>query len=890
MTADRFSLLAGIASDWWWEMDAELRFSFMSDRFEKLFGIQGDSLVGLRRTEVARSDYGNPLWRQHLDDLEQRRPFRNFETTVVDAWGASRPVMVSGTPMFGGDGAFDGYIGVGHDLTELRRHEREAKTTAANLESILENIEQGVVLFDREQKIAAYNRRLAEWLKVGRDVRGMSHEEMVRELARRGEYAPAEPEAAVARRLALFAAGKRFEAERKQPDGRTVSVIYNPLPDGGGVMTYSDVTEARDREARLEESEARFRYLFRHSPMPMWVYTVDTRRILEVNDAAIAVYGYSREEFLELTLLDLRPPEDIPRLQQYMHGVSSADLYAGTWRHRHKDGKIADVDVYLHHIEFNGQAARLALLIDITDRKRLERESRRIFETSEDLILVTDGFGRIVQVSPSCERLLGYRPEEMLGHGGQDFLVPDDLDPTREQMRLARRGQSTRRFRARYRHKDGHSLSLAWISVWSDPDRRHYFIGRDMTEYDRTADTLRQAVKMEAIGQLTGGVAHDFNNILMVMMANLDALEEEPDLSPGVLGRIRRMSNATRRASELTRQLLAFSRRQALQPVCTDVNELVHGTAGLLRRTLGELIEVETVLTGGLWPADIDRAQLESALINLAINARDAMPSGGRLRIATSNVVVSTTAPADGSGSGIEAGDYVQIAVSDSGKGIPPEILDKVFEPFFTTKEVGKGTGLGLSMVYGFLEQSKGHVRIESEVGRGTVVRLYLPKSAEVMEAALALAAEAPRGKERILVVEDDPQVRASVLGQLHSLGYQAEGASDGSKGLAAFSTAERPFDLLLTDVIVPGEMNGKALADEVGRRWPATRLVFMSGYSENILSAQGRLGRGVHLLNKPFTKRELARMLRQVLDAPAPVGAPAGPADAVHRDRFQRR
>jgi CheY-like chemotaxis protein len=306
---------------------------------------------------------------------------------------------------------------------------------------------------------------------------------------------------------------------------------------------------------------------------------------------------------------------------------------------------------------------------------------------------------------------------------------------------------------------------------------------------------------------------------------------------------------------------------------------------------LGELIEVETVLSGGLWPADIDRAQLESALINLAINARDAMPAGGRLRIATSNVPVSTTAPADGSGSGIEAGDYVQIAVSDSGKGIAPEIIDKVFEPFFTTKEVGKGTGLGLSMVYGFLEQSKGHVRIESTVGRGTTVRLYLPKSAEAMQAEPVAPAVAPRGKERILVVEDDPQVRASVLGQLHGLGYEAEGASDGRTGLAAFETTDRPFDLLLTDVIVPGEMNGKALADEVGRRWPATRLVFMSGYSENILSAQGRLGRGVHLLNKPFTKRELAGMLRQVLDGPRPVSASGAPAaDVVARDRFQRR
>ena len=252
MTADRFSLLAGIASDWWWEMDTELRFSFVSDRFERLVGIAGSSLVGLRRTDVARADYDNPAWRDHLDDLAKRRPFRNFETTVVDAWGVSRPVMISGAPLFASDGTFQGYIGVGHDLTALRRHEREASTTAANLKSILVNIDQGVVLFDADHRIVAYNRRLAEWLHVDGDVRGLAYEDMVRQLAQRGEYAPVDPETAVVRRVAMVRAGKRFVGERRQGDGRIVSVTYNPLPDGGGVMTFSDITDAREREARVE--------------------------------------------------------------------------------------------------------------------------------------------------------------------------------------------------------------------------------------------------------------------------------------------------------------------------------------------------------------------------------------------------------------------------------------------------------------------------------------------------------------------------------------------------------------------------------------------------------------------------------------------------------------
>src|SRR5215208_2944409 len=238
----------------------------------------------------------------------------------------------------------------------------------------------------------------------------------------------------------------------------------------------------------------------------------------------------------------------------------------------------------------------------------------------------------------------------MVGRGGQDFLVADDLESNREEMRLARRGEAVRRFRARFRHKDGRAVLLAWVSTWSNSDRRHYFIGRDMTEYDDTAATLRQAVKMDAIGQLTGGVAHDFNNILMVIMANLDVLDEQTDLEQAIRTRIRRIGNATQRAHDLTRQLLAFSRRQALQPVAIDINELVHDTVGLLRRTLGEMIEVETVLSGGLWDAYIDRAQLEAALVNLAINARDAMPEGGRLRIAASNLSLSAAAASGGMG------------------------------------------------------------------------------------------------------------------------------------------------------------------------------------------------------------------------------------------------
>ena len=643
-------------------------------------------------------------------------------------------------------------------------------------------------------------------------------------------------------------------------------MTFNPLPEGGGVMTYSDVTEARTHETRRAESEENFRYLFRNSPLPMWVYQVETLQFLEVNDAALSKYGYSRDEFLTMTLKDVRPAEDVERLEQWMRKPPTDRLHAGEWRHRTKGGRVFDVQVFLRDIEFGGEAARLTLVVDITARKEAERQAERIFETSQDLMLVTDSYGNLLRASPSSIRVLGYRPDEMVGRSGTDFVCPEDLEATRNEMRAARRGNASRNFRSRYVHKDGHLVSLVWMGVWSESDRYYFFIGRDMTEYDRTEGQLRQAQKMEVMGQLTGGVAHDFNNILMVILANVDALEEDEELAQELRDRIEEIAKATERAADLTRQLLAFSRKQALQPRRTDINELVIATGKLLQRTLGEQIEIDFALADDLWDAAIDRAQLESALVNLSLNARDAMPNGGRLLIETANKTLDEDYVAHNADA--VAGDYVMLAVSDTGMGIAPDILDKVFEPFFTTKEIGKGTGLGLSMVYGFIKQSNGHIKIYSEPGRGTSIRLYLPRTGAAAAAEMAPGyAPPPGGSERILAVEDDPKVRAIVVGQLRSLGYAVAEASDGTAALAALEAASRPFDLLLTDVIMPGPMNGKALADEVVRRWPKTRVVFMSGYTEDAVVHHGRLDAGVLLLSKPFRKNDLAQILRQALD-----------------------
>ena len=390
-------------------------------------------------------------------------------------------------------------------------------------------------------------------------------------------------------------------------------------------------------------------------------------------------------------------------------------------------------------------------------------------------------------------------------------------------------------------------------------------VGRDVTELRATEDALRELQKMEAIGQLTGGIAHDFNNILTVITGTIETLIAGVSDRP-LLSTIAQMINdAATRGATLTKQLLAFARRQPLQPRPSDVNALIMDAVSLLRPVLGENIDVQAVLGEDVWPAMVDPTQFSMALLNLAINARDAMPNGGKVVFATNNVVVRK--PAAEAIADLPSGEYVKITVTDTGRGIPVGMRNKVFEPFFTTKPAGKGTGLGLSMVFGFVKQSHGHVELLSREGGGTAFELYLPRSSKPAEAI----AEHPvptvvGGSETILVVEDDELVCRSVLIELQSLGYKVLQASDGQKALAMVD-AGHEFALLFTDVILPGVLDGRQLAEEVMRRRPDVKILYTSGYAEDVLVHHGRLDPDVSLLIKPYTKAELAGAIRQSLD-----------------------
>ncbi len=496
-----------------------------------------------------------------------------------------------------------------------------------------------------------------------------------------------------------------------------------------------------------------------------------------------------------------------------------------------------------------------------------------LWTLSTDMMLRTQFDGTMLAVNPAWTEVLGWQADELVGLNLMSLVHPDDLDRTVAGAQQLAAGERLARFDNRYRHRDG---SYRWISWSARPGEGMInAVGRDFTaERARTEalaaaeEALRQSQKMEAVGQLTGGLAHDFNNLLAGISGSLELIQTR--LAQGRMMDVDRYitaaQGAARRAAALTHRLLAFSRRQTLDPKPTDVNRLVAGLEELIRRTVGPAIAVEVIGAPGLWPALVDPPQLENALLNLCINARDAMPEGGRLTIETANAWLDADAARRHD---MPPGPYLSLCVADTGTGMPPEIIERVFEPFFTTKPLGQGTGLGLSMIYGFAQQSGGQVRIQSEVGRGTQVCLHLPRHGgavpeEDPRAALGAPPRAAPG-ETVLVVDDEPTVRMLVSEVLEDLGYTAIEAADGVAGLKVLQSDVR-IDLLVTDVGLPGGMNGRQMAEAGRETRPGLKVLFITGYAEATVLGHGQLSPGMQVMTKPFVVEVLGARIREMI------------------------
>jgi PAS domain S-box-containing protein len=511
--------------------------------------------------------------------------------------------------------------------------------------------------------------------------------------------------------------------------------------------------------------------------------------------------------------------------------------------------------------------------LNATLAQRVEEKTRerdRIWNVSQDLLLVADRNGVWQTVNPAWTRTLGWSEAELLYRTSEWLEHPEDNGITRSQIKRLGAGETTVRFESRFRHKDGSYRWLSWTGVRDQ--ERNYVVARDMTAEKTAAERLRateeallQSQKMEAVGQLTGGIAHDFNNLLTGIVGSLDLMQTR--LNQGRTDNVGRYINAAmtsaNRAAALTHRLLAFARRQPLIPKSVDVNQLVVSLEDLLRRTIGETIDLRIVAGDDLWSTLCDPNQLESALLNLAINARDAMPDGGILTIGTSNSRLDSVAAETPA---LSPGDYVCITVADSGVGMSAEVAARAFDPFFTTKPIGQGTGLGLSMIYGFARQSNGHVTLQSKIGRGTSLRLYLPRhhGNTVPPHAVSKQAERAASGETVLVIEDEPVVRGVVVEMLVGNGYRTLEAVDGPAGLKILCSDQR-IDLLVTDVGLPG-MNGRQVADQAREIRPELKILFITGYAESVALSDGFLQAGMELVTKPFDLDHLAGRIRGMI------------------------
>jgi PAS domain S-box-containing protein len=644
-----------------------------------------------------------------------------------------------------------------------------------------------------------------------------------------------------------------------------------------------ELREAATRQAREEAeaerraAQARFRQILAVAADAIIV--VDEKgRISVFNGAAELLFGYRADETLGKPIDMLIPDRYALAHREHLENFAQSSLSfkrmndRGEIVGRRKNGEEFIAEASISKLVDGGFITLTVVVRDITARRRAEetlRQLSRAVEQSSNFVIITDVVGQVQYVNRRFLETMGYSIQELLG--ATPALWKSGKMTEDEYTELWRTIVSGHDWRGEFenKRKDGTLITVSAVisPVRDDSGQITHFvcIQEDITERRSIEAQLQQLHRMEAIGRLTGGFAHDFNNLLTIAIGNLDVLQDELKPSPKAQELANFALTACLRGADLVAQLLAFARRRPLKPAVFDVNLLITETAALLRRSLGERIEVETTLARDVWPVEADPSLVESALANLAINARDAMPEGGRLIVETRNRCLDAHEPA--ATPDAAPGDYVLLSVTDTGIGIPPENLGRVCEPFFTTKGA-KGTGLGLSMVYGFAKQSGGHLRIRSEIGVGTTVELYLPRAAG-KKAQRPPATEAGRQTDvqraRILVVEDNPEVRRMVVKQLVDAGHQVEEAEDTAKALAAIDRGS-PFDLLFTDIVLPGPMSGRELAREVRRRSPGIKILLTSGYADPALSKDGDTDESTILLSKPYRKRELLLKLAEVL------------------------
>jgi PAS domain S-box-containing protein len=829
------------------------------------------SLLGIDQNRVHeyRADdfYENPDHRRTLQDLLRRTgSARQLLLHLRRADGKSITVeTTSSATREGGEVIYYSFL---RDVTERMRFQEELQRSTESLEALVKAAPVAIISVDREARVNRWN-PAAEEMFGWREPEVLDHpvpivpEGEQEEQHRRHE------------RILQGASLKNFEMECLCKDGKAIPVSLSAAPirdltgqSAGVMLVITDLTERKRAEAALSASENKFEKAFRRSPALISIYRSSDFVLVDANETFLDSLGYTPEEVIGRSVTDLKLWEDSAQLFALGHCVPRAGLNSAELCLLAKSGSRRTVLASAETFELGNELLLIVAATDITERKaaeaallKTERHCRELVENASELIFFLDLNGNVTGINPAATRATGYTVEEITGMNVIDLLAPQARQSFAQ--RVASFTSPPVEFEVEILNKDGNVLLLdvsASILYEDGQPVGVQNIARDITERRRLEMQLRQAQKMDAVGRLAGGVAHDFNNLLHVIRSSVELAQ----LKPGDVERyLENIVSATDRAAELTQQLLAFSRTQVLVPRPVALNSVVQGASKMLARLIGEDIELTLHLGENLSTVHADPSQLEQVLLNLAVNARDAMPRGGKLLLETRNVHLLTKQFGF-----IEPGDYVELLVTDTGVGMTPEVQARVFEPFFTTKEQGKGTGLGLATVYGIVKQSGGYITISSEPGVGTAVRVLLPAHQDVAlpPPPKRKRPEMVRGSENVLVVEDEDGVRQAVREILQSAGYSVVEASNPAEAMAVATKFDQPIHLLLTDVVMPG-CTGGVFADQFREQHPEARVLYISGYTDDAIVRHGLERSEVKLLKKPFTINTLTAAVRDVLD-----------------------
>ena len=629
----------------------------------------------------------------------------------------------------------------------------------------------------------------------------------------------------------------------------------------------------------LRQSEANSLFLFAHNPLPMWVFDLETLQIRQVNDAAVRHYGYDRVEFLQKTAIDLHPADEVSKLLTVFQEEDPGERRPGLWRHHKKDGSVIDVEMFLHKMEYSGQPAALVVAQDITERKRAEEERQKfltLVEYSRDFIAVADLHDEVQYVNPAGRALLGIESaDQVTGTHSIDYVAPEDMPLVHGTILPALYSSGYWEGELRFRHRQtGKILHMDCVGfqvkdqVTGEP-RYVAMVSRDMSERRALEQRLRHAQKFEAIGQLAGGIAHDSNNVIGAILGWAELGEDLAASNATLEGYFKKIHSQCDRVTALVRQLLAFARRQILEPRNLNLNHTARDVLNLVDKLIGKDIEIQTDLAEDLALVRADPTQIEQVLMNLCINSRDAMPGGGSILIGTCNSEFSEEDCLRSDGT--KPGRFAELRVKDTGTGMDAATKERIFEPFFTTKSTGKGTGLGLATVYGIVEQHNGFIRVESEPGRGSTFRIFLPvhQVSAGGEANALVLDEAPirGGSETILLADDHDGICEMAHSALTAKGYQVLLAHDGQEAVEIFTAHRDRISLVLLDVIMPRKSGPEAFA-AIKALNPGVAVVFATGYSNETATLADLVERGVVILRKPYSPNVLCRRVREVLDA----------------------